>query len=336
MRRLWIVYALLTALFSIVKANDTNDLYKKSAFKELGKLSLELQGEISSPGLVDLSDLPLHSVINRESEIRNDQREFRGAYRYEGYALFDILDNHLPQKKNAQEFKQTLDLLVAVENESGGRVVISWGEIFYPAAENRIIIAVRASPIIPIMTKEQWPLPNHPRLICGNDLISVRNLDNPSKITVFSAPVSFSKPRQLNELYSAQIVLSIDGRKMPLHVVERHEKRTYPTIFYGRGKGFQGYHNFSGYLLKAVLQDYVIPTAEIMKTGYFVLFGVDGYRIALSYSELCNRNDQAEFLLIDQGKERNGGRYSIFPSADFFSDRAIKAIQQIHFLEIRE
>ena len=66
------------------------------------------------------------------------------------------------------------------------------------------------------------------------------------------------------------------------------------------------------------MQEHIAATPEIMKTGYFVLFSIDGYRIALSYSELCNRNDQAEFLLIDHGLGRSGGRYSVFPAADFF------------------
>ncbi len=104
----------------------------------------------------------------------------------------------------------------------------------------------------------------------------------------------------------------------------------------GGGKGFHGYQMFSGYLLKAILQQHIPATSEIMKTAYFVLIGADGYRIALAYSELCNRNDQAEFLLIDQGQEQDGGRYSVFPSADFFSDRAIKAVQEIHILKLGE
>jgi hypothetical protein len=335
MSRSWITFALCMVLSRLLYADDTNDFYSKSAFKELGKPSLELLGEISSPGAIDLSGMPLHRVINRESKIRNGKTEFHGAYRYEGYSLFDILNNHLPQKKNAQEFKQTLDLLVAIENKAGERVVISWGEVFYPVAENRIIIAVRASPIIPILTKEEWTLPDHPRLICGNDLFSARNLDNPSKITVFSAPISFPK-KDVKELYSAQITLLMDGKKVELPAFTGHEERTCPSIFYGRGKGFQGYQNFSGYLLKSIMQDHVAATPEIMKTGYFVLFGVDGYRIALSYSELCNRNDQAEFLLIDQGQGQNGGRYSVFPAADFFSDRAIKAVQEIYFMKLKE
>jgi hypothetical protein len=47
-------------------------------------------------------------------------------------------------------------------------------------------------------------------------------------------------------------------------------------------------------------------------------------------------NDQAEFLLIDLGQGQSGGRYSVFPAADFFSDRAIKAVQEIHFLKLSE
>ena len=89
--------------------------------------------------------------------------------------------------------KSVAAILVAIENKAGERVVISWGELFYPAAENRIIIAVRVSPIIPILSKEEWTLSDRPRLVCGNDLFSARNLDNPSKITVFSAPISFAK-----------------------------------------------------------------------------------------------------------------------------------------------
>jgi hypothetical protein len=335
MSRSWIIFALFMVLSRLLYADDTNDFYSKSSFKELGKPVVELSGEISSPGVIDLSGIPLRRVINRECEISNGKKEFRGAYRFEGYSLFDILSNHLPQKKNAQEFKQTLDLLVAVENKAGERVIVSWGEIFYPAAENRIIIAVRASPIIPILAKQEWPLPDHPRLICGNDLFSARNLDNPSKITVFSAPISFPK-KDFKELYSAQITLFMDGKKVELPAITRYEKRTCPSIFYGRGKGFQGYKNFSGYLLKAIMQEYVAASPEIMKTGCFVLFSVDGYRIALSYSELCNRNDQAEFLLIDEGKGQSGGRYSVFPAADFFSDRAIKAIHEIYFMKLTE
>ena len=52
----------------------------------------------------------------------------------------------------------------------------------------------------------------------------------------------------------------------------------------------------------------------------------------MSCSELFNRNDQAEFLLLDHGDGSDGGRFAIFPAPDFFSDRALKAVSAIHIL----
>jgi hypothetical protein len=59
------------------------------------------------------------------------------------------------------------------------------------------------------------------------------------------------------------------------------------------------------------------------------LVGQDGYRCTLSYSELFNRNDQQEFLLITTAKNEDGGMFRTFPAADFFSDRAIKSLSEI-------
>jgi hypothetical protein len=48
-------------------------------------------------------------------------------------------------------------------------------------------------------------------------------------------------------------------------------------------------------------------------------------------SELFNRNDNGEFLLCDRG-EKDGGRFSVYPGPDFFSDRAVKALKEVHYL----
>jgi hypothetical protein len=61
------------------------------------------------------------------------------------------------------------------------------------------------------------------------------------------------------------------------------------------------------------------------------IVGKDGYHCAVSYSELFNRNDQQEFLLIKTNHEEDGGLFRMFAAADFFSDRAIKAVSEIHF-----
>jgi hypothetical protein len=70
-----------------------------------------------------------------------------------------------------------------------------------------------------------------------------------------------------------------------------------------------------------------------LKTGIICLAGKDGYRCAVSYSELFNRNDQQEFLLIRSEPTEDGGLYRIFAACDFFSDRAIKSVSEIYLME---
>jgi len=59
---------------------------------------------------------------------------------------------------------------------------------------------------------------------------------------------------------------------------------------------------------------------------------VDGYRGTYTFSEVVNRNDQSEVLMIEEQEE--GGRLRRLPSADFFSGRAVKAINEIHVTTI--
>ena len=79
-------------------------------------------------------------------------------------------------KKHQAGFRSIIDLMVAVENAAGEKVVLSWGEIYYPSALHRILIADRVAPIIPSETKENWPLPDAMKLVCGNDLVSERGI----------------------------------------------------------------------------------------------------------------------------------------------------------------
>jgi hypothetical protein len=67
-----------------------------------------------------------------------------------------------------------------------------------------------------------------------------------------------------------------------------------------------------------------------LKKGIMCIEAEDGYRCALSYSELFNRNDQQEFLLVKTAPGEDGGLFRVFPAGDFFSDRAIKSVSEIH------
>jgi hypothetical protein len=316
-------------------AQENNDFYDNTPAKALaGASRIEVVGEVANPGFVELGSLPRHSLIVREARLEKGAIAFVGSYRYDGCSLFDILKAKVVAKKNRAEFRSVIDLLVAVENAKGERVVLSWGEIYYPSDLHRILIADRVAPIIPSETKENWPLPAAAKLVCGNDLASERNIEAPTRITVFSAPLSLPGKKGQKPLYAPNFQVFRPGAEAAAFTgAGGAEQRVYPSVFYGRGKGFHGVQYFSGALLKEALKEAVVLDGETLRRGYLVASSVDGYRIALSCSEVFNRNDQAEFLLLDRGEGREGGRYALFPAPDFFSDRAIKAVSAVHLLK---
>jgi hypothetical protein len=106
--------------------------------------------------------------------------------------------------------------------------------------------------------------------------------------------------------------------------------QTFNTVFYGRGKGIHSTSLFTGTQLKQLIQNYYPLNRENLQSGIFCLAGIDGYRCAVSYLELFNRNDQQEFLLVKTQPNENGGLFRIFAACDFFSDRAIKSVSEIH------
>jgi hypothetical protein len=105
---------------------------------------------------------------------------------------------------------------------------------------------------------------------------------------------------------------------------------TYNTIFYGRGRGIHSTTPFKGEKLGEILVSVYPFTRENLQHGIMCLAGKDGYRCALSYSEIFNRNDQQEFLLVKSAEGEDGGLFRVFPGCDFFSDRAVKALSEIH------
>jgi len=335
MKKLFLIALVGLASALAASAQENNDFYDNTPAKALaGAPRIEVLGEVANPGPVELGGLPRRSLIVREARLENGSIAFVGAYRYEGYSLLDILNDRVVAKKHGAGFRPQTDLLVAVENANGDKAVLSWGEIFYPAALHRVIIAAAAAPIIPSETKENWPLASGVKLICGNDLYSERGILNPTRITVFTAPLEIAGEKGLKPLTVANFQVLRPGK--PAVAFEATAwpsgKRTFPSVFYGRGKGFHGFQEFTGVLLAEALKKYIALDRETLQRGYLVAAAIDGYRIALSCSELFNRNDQAEFLLVDRGEGQDGGRYALFPTPDFFSDRAVKAVSAVHLL----
>jgi hypothetical protein len=334
-RRTITTLAALALMACLLPAQENNDFYDNEPFFTLPLKPLEVAGEVAALGRVDLSGLPLRTVLVREAVTRDGKPAFVGSYVFQGYSLFDILKERAVAKKNEKEFHSVIDLFVVVEDAKGGKAVFSWGEIFYPTAPHRILVAVKAARIVPSLTKERWPLPVMARLAAADDLISDRNLEDPVRITVRSAPLSFPVQKGKSPMHAASFRVVDRGREIAKieHLPEGVPIMTLPSVFYGRGKGFHGISYFEGVPLRTVLARLVPSDTAAMRTGLLVLAGDDGYRAVVSVSELFNRNDNGEFLLCDRG-DKDGGRFSIYPGPDFFSDRAVKALKEVHYLAV--
>jgi hypothetical protein len=320
---------------TIDTADMTNNFYDNVETYPLPVKDLIIEGEIANPGKVDFTSLPLHSVIVKETLLDSAGGDrFVGAYRYEGYSLFDILDKSILKKANAGEFKPIIDLYVEIENEKGEKIVFSWGEIYYPDNLHKILVASNVARIVPSKTKELWPLPSESKIVSASDLVTERNISSLVKITVKSFPKSFPVKQGMSPMISEGIDIFNSSKQtgrietLPADMNEI----TFNTIFYGRGKGIHSTTPFTGVLLKDLLIKHYPFDRDNLRSGIICIAGLDGYRSAVSFSELFNRNDQKEFMLVKTKAQEDGGLYRIFAASDFFSDRAIKSVSEIHLL----
>lgn len=318
----------------IIDSTDmTNNFYDNTETFLLPLKELIIDGEIANPGKVDFSTLQKHSVIVKETLLDSSENDrFAGAFRYDGYSLFDILEKKVIKKANAGEFSQVIDIYVEIENDKGEKVVFSWGEIYYPNNLHKIIIASNVSRIVPSRTKELWTLPESSKLVAASDLVTERNISNPVRITVKSYPKSFTTIKGLSPMYSEKILLFNGNEQISewAAIPETIKNETFNTIFYGRGKGIHSTTPFTGVMLKELLLKYYPVSRKNLRSGIMCITGKDGYRCVLSYSEIFNRSDQQEFLLIKTASGEDGGLYRMFAACDFFSDRAIKSVSEIH------
>jgi hypothetical protein len=314
--------------------NDrNNNFYDNEETFSLPLSTVMIAGEVENPGVVDFSKLGKHSVIVKETLLNDDgSNRFVGAYRYDGYSLFDILNDRILKKKNSAEFKPIIDLYVEIENDLGEKIVLSWGEIYYPNYLHNCIIATDVMRIVPSKTKELWPLPVESRVVIAGDLITERNISRPTKITVRSYPRSFTITREMSPLTSPSFAIHTGNGEMQqvTELPATLQKETLHTVFYGKGRGIHSTQPFTGVYLKELLKGYAAFDRKNLKKMLVTIVGKDGYRSVYTLSEIMNRNDQAEILVVPTEEQSDGGKFRIFPSCDFFSDRAVKAISDIY------
>jgi beta-aspartyl-peptidase (threonine type) len=335
MKKLTLLFSALVILLSLPASAQTNDFYDDAPTTRLkGSMKILVTGEVQKDLTIDITRLPKHSITVKETILTDGKVGFTGAYRYDGYSIYDILDKVVLKKKNEAEFPPIIDLYVEITNDRGESVTFSWGEIYYPVNRHRLMIATSVARIVPSKAKDLWPLPLETKIVAGNDLVTARNISNPVKITVKSLDSKYTINRNITPLFSGTMRICVNGKQRSImtQLPEGVINETYQTVFYGRGMGIHGTTPFSGGKLSELLDDYYKGSADGLRNGMVVIAGLDGYRAAFTLSEIVNRNDQQEVLIIDSENYEGAGRFSLFPAGDFFSDRAIKAIMEIDLL----
>ena len=335
MKKLTLLLSALVILLNLPASGQTNDFYDDAPTMQLkGTKKILVTGEIAGDVTVDLSRLPKHSITVKETYLADGQVGFTGAYRYDGCSIYDILDKVVLKKKNEAEFPPIIDLYVEITNDRGETAVFSWGEIYYPVNRHRLMIATSVARIVPSKAKDLWPLPTETKIVAGNDLVTSRNISNPVKITVKSLDSQYEINKGMSPMFSETMRLCVNGKQRAIlsQLPEGMDSETYHTVFYGRGMGIHGTTPFTGSMLHELLKDYYRMNPASLQKGMVVIAGLDGYRAAFTLSEIVNRNDQQEILVIDRDNYEGAGRFSIFPACDFFSDRAIKAVMEINLL----
>lgn len=316
------------------KDDSTQDFYDNSESFSLITNEILVEGEITNPSKIDFSKFNKRSVIVKEAHYSKQGNKFIGAYNYEGYSLYDLLNHYIISKTNFNEFNLITDLFIEISNDSGEKVYVSWGEIYYPSNQHRIIVATDVRRITPSKTKEMWELPKKSKLIIANDLASVRNIESPSKIRIRSFPKKYPTIKGKKPNFSPKIRINING-ETTVSISELPKNLTqyeYPVTFYGRGRGLHSTEPFKGVLLKDILSPLLEINETLLKKTLVTVVANDGYRAVFGLSELINRNDQSEIMLIYNPDKTDDGPFRIFVSGDFFSDRAVKGIEIIEIL----
>lgn len=326
-----IMTTLLLLLAAVPGWAQVNSFFERGPLKEYELKSVYVGGEVENPGPVELAGLPLRSVAIKETAFEKGGPEFKGAYFFTGYSLYDILNAKLVKKVGA-DFSPEVDLYVVVENEKGEKAVFSWGEIYYARDNFKALIYRSARSVTAPKKGKDWPLPQGPRLVCSSDLYNTRFISDPSKITVKAVAGVFPGTKHVS-VFTPEFRVIAGGKTTTVSAPGKFAaKRAYQDAGYGHGTGFKGVKTAEGFVLKDVLAK-AGARPEDSGAALVVVSSKDSYRAAFSLAEIMNRNDNADFLVVDKGRDEDG-RFALFSASDFFVDRNVRAMDKVEVLKI--
>lgn len=330
---------LLSFLFALpLIAQDKNEstpsFFDDSEIKDFALTSIIVEGEVENPGAVELGSLQLNGFPFKDLAFGEDKNKFIGSFFVTGYSLFDIINVKKIKKANTEEFKPAVDLYVIVENDKGEKTVFSWGELFYSKDNFKVILTKSIRAINPSKMKMKWPLPDEPKIVCGNDAFNFRSISYPAKITVKSFTGKYSKEK-VKETYVAEIAVVKGNENFIIKDVAGFEKRKFRSLGYGHGMGWKGVEDYEGFVFSRVLQKNVKFDVDEIRGTILCLSSKDGYRAMYSLSEIINRVDMNDFLLVEKTGSLEDGKYNLFATPDFFVDRNVRSVEKIEVLNIK-
>ncbi len=142
-----------------------------------------------------------------------------------------------------------------------------------------------------------------------------------------------------DEMWSDSIVIDIFGEKsaeISLNALLTFNRAGFTENTVGLGKGFHGKSSYEGVDMADVISAWC--GAIDRSGGYFVVSAADGYRSLFSAGEIFSRVNGANLFLIDRENNnelsKGSGRFRTFIKSDFFIDRSIRSIKEIHYNKI--
>ncbi len=312
-------------------ASVSNSFFEQGPGKEYALKTVYVGGEVENPGTVELASLPVRDLAVKELGFAEGKPQFKGAYFFSGYSLYDILKAK-PVKKAGGDFHPEVDLFVVVENDKGDKAVFSWGEIYY-ARNNFNALIYKSARSITTGRKHDWPLPEESRLVCSDDLYNTRFIANPSKITVRSAPGDYPGEKHA-DAYTEKFKIVSGGKTGTIKDLEKLAgKRAFVYTGYGHGSGYKSLKSGEGFIFKDILAKTAGIAPQDSGSALVVVSAGDAYRAAFSLSEIINRGDNADLLLLEKGKD-DGGRFALYSAPDFFVDRNVSSVAKVEILKI--
>jgi hypothetical protein len=262
---------------------------------------------------------------------------YAGAFEQSGAGLRRVLELAGVVKKTEDGFPRPLDVYLVATNDSGRRVVFSYGEIFNAADPGAILIADKARHVIPGhhdgKVLAQWDRgllgpsererlnvdacaschagPKPPPLatlrgfglVPGGDRRSERFLSELKELRLCQAgPLAgvTGKKGEAIRVDEPTLVLP-DGKSVSLtrKLIKGLPVVSWGDALFGEGRGFRGEHSWSGVGMTAVLER-VVGRPLDMKRLLLLVSASDGYRAVFSGGEMAFTSLGEGLILADR------------------------------------